>query len=727
MKMRSGPIGFAALVAAVVLVPHAAGSFRTFELAYVGLYFIAVLGLNILTGYTGQISLGHGAFMAIGGYTSAILATDHGVPTLWTIPIAGLVAGFAGLLFGIPALRLSGLYLALVTFGIAVAMPAILKWDEVKRWTGGNTGKILPLPKAHFGLGVNSNDWLFYQNWAIALVLLAAAWLLVRGRLGRAWRAIRDSEVAAASSGVNLALYKTLAFGISAFYAGIAGSLLALTIAFVSPDTYPIKLSVFVVVGAVVAGLGSLWGIVVGAALVQFLGTGDVEKWVHVSKSVPPDVFFGGVLVLVIVLLPRGAAGLGHRLTVLGSSLVKRRLTLPASLAGFAALAAVALAGSTATPGVTDTTILLGGTAPLSGEASSAAAVAKGAEAYFKYVNDRGGVLGRKIDYTYLDDAYDPARTVQDVRQLVQQSNVFAMFNTLGTNQNLAIRDFLNQSGVPQLFVASGANTWGADYKKYPWTVGYIPSYMTEAIVYGHYILKLRPKAKIAVLFQDDAYGHDLVDGLKKGLAGGKAKIVGSVGYDPTTPDVNSQVAQLKATKADTFMIFAFGKFAVQALIQTAKLGWHPQVFVNAVASSANLMALANLAGARAVTRGAISIVYFKDPTDPRWAKDRGILLDASILKKYVPGGNAKDGYYVAGMASAFTMVDALKKAGKNLTRAGIIKAALSLNEANNPFVVPGIVVRTSPTDHYPIDQVGLERWMGTHWSIFGGLATAKG
>src|SRR5207244_2413840 len=150
-----------------------AGSFRTFELAYVGLYFIAVLGLNILTGYTGQISLGHGAFMAIGGYTSAILATD-GVPTLWTIPIAGLVAGFAGLLFGIPALRLSGLYLALVTFGIAVAMPAILKWDEVKQWTGGNTGKILPLPKAHFGLGVNSNDWLFYQNWAIVLVLLAA-------------------------------------------------------------------------------------------------------------------------------------------------------------------------------------------------------------------------------------------------------------------------------------------------------------------------------------------------------------------------------------------------------------------------------------------------------------------------------------------------------------------------------------------------------------------------
>ena len=406
---------------------------------------------------------------------------------------------------------------------------------------------------------------------------------------------------------------------------------------------------------------------------------------------------------------------------------MKRELSLLSAVFVAAVAVAGALAGASATPGVTDSTIEIGGTAPLSGEASSAAGVAKGAQAYFAYVNDHGGGFNRKIDYKVLDDAYDPAKTVQDVRQLVQQENVFALFNTLGTNQNLAIRDFVNQIGIPQLFVASGASTWGTDYKKYPWTVGYIPSYLTEASVYGHYILKLRPKARIAVLFQDDAYGHDLVNGLKRGLTGGKAKIVGSVGYDPTTPDVNSQVAQLKATKADTFMIFAFGKFAVQALIQTAKLGWHPQVFVNAVASSANLMTLANLAGAAAVTRGAISIVYFKDPTDPRWAKDPGIRLEASILKKYVPGGNAKDGYYVAGMASAFTMVDALRKAGKNLTRAGILKAALSLNEANNPFVVPGIVVRTSPTDHYPIDQVGLERWMGTHWSIFGGLATAKG
>ncbi len=403
---------------------------------------------------------------------------------------------------------------------------------------------------------------------------------------------------------------------------------------------------------------------------------------------------------------------------------MRRKLTLLAVLVASATAVAVALAAST--PGVTDTSILLGGTAPLSGEASSAAAVAKGAEAYFKYVNDRGGVLGRKINYMYLDDAYDPARTVQDVRQLVQQSNVFAMFNTLGTNNNLAIRDFLNQSGVPQLFVASGANTWGADYKKYAWTIGYIPSYVTEATIYGHTIQKTRPKAKIAVLFQDDDYGHDLVTGLKKGLVGGKAKIVGLVGYDPTSPDVNSQVSQLKASGADTFMIFAFGKFAIQAFIQAAKLGWHPQVFVNAVASSANLMTLADLTGGKSVAKGAISIVFFKDPTDPRWAKDPGILLDASILKKYASGANVKDGYYVAGMASAFTLVDALKKAGKDLTRAGIMKAALSLNEANNPFVIPGIVVKTSPTDHFPIDQVGLERWGAGHWSIFGGLVTAK-
>ena len=242
--------------------------------------------------------------MAIGGYTTAILTADQGLGELWTIPLAGLVAGGAGLLFGIPALRLSGMYLALATFAIAVAAPAVLK--KYSGLTGGVAGKSLPL---------HGNDRLYYQNWIVALIGLAAAWLLLRGKIGRAFRALRDSEVAAASSGVSPAVYKTLAFGVSAFYAGVAGSLLAITVAFVSPDTYPVKLSIFLVVGAVASGLGSLWGLPFGAALIEFLPVHAQD----ISKTAP-DVFFGAVLIAVMILLPTGVVGLARRLTILRRS-----------------------------------------------------------------------------------------------------------------------------------------------------------------------------------------------------------------------------------------------------------------------------------------------------------------------------------------------------------------------------------------------------------------------
>jgi len=213
--------GVAALVVVAAVLPHFISDYHALESATVGTYFIALLGLNVLTGYSGQISLGHGAFMAVGGYTSAILMAHHGVRDLWTIPLAGLVAGGAGLLFGLPALRLSGLYLALATFAIAVAFPALVK--KFEHFTGGSTGLILNLPKAPGGIHLSSNDWLYYLSWGIGGVLLALGALLARSRVGRSFRAIRDSEVAAASSGVSPALYKTLAFGVSAFYAGIAG------------------------------------------------------------------------------------------------------------------------------------------------------------------------------------------------------------------------------------------------------------------------------------------------------------------------------------------------------------------------------------------------------------------------------------------------------------------------------------------------------------------------
>jgi branched-chain amino acid transport system substrate-binding protein len=391
--------------------------------------------------------------------------------------------------------------------------------------------------------------------------------------------------------------------------------------------------------------------------------------------------------------------------------------------------AAVGAAGAgarpVATPGVSSNEIKLGGSVPLSGEASLSGNVARGADYYFRYVNDRGGVFGRKISYKYLDDAYDPGRAVQNTMRLVQQDQVFAMFNTLGTNNNLAIRNYLNGNGVPQLFVAAGATTFGRDYKKYPWTIGYIPTYTEEGEIYGRYALGKIKKPRIAVLYQNDDYGRDLRAGLRRGL-GSKAKlIVSEVGYDPTSSDVQGEVARLKASKANVFMIFAFGKFSLQAFNAVARLSWHPQIFVNDVASASSLMAIVPQTAAN----GSISIVFGKDPAAPIWARDKGIKLFQTILKKYGSGISSrdlKDGFYVAGMASAFTMVDALRRAGKNLTRAGVMRAATHLNERGNPFLLPNIVVKTSPSKRFPVTQVRLQRWRAKAWHPFGKLISAQ-
>ena len=319
-----------AFVALVALLPLAVDDFQASQYAYVGIYFIAICGLNVLTGYTGQISLGHGAFMAVGGYTTAILAAKAGVPYLLTIPLAGVVAGAAGLLLAIPALRLSGLYLALATFGLALAVPALIK--KYPDLTGGSTGLSFDLVSAPGWLGLSTNDWFYYLSWTIGLVLLAAAWLLLRGRTGRSFRAVRDSEVAAVSFGIHLPTYKTLAFAVSAFYAGIAGALFAVVnLSYVSPETFALRLSIYLVVGTVAAGLGTLWGIVFGALLIEWLvvptfevatiSRTDIVEWADrvLPVALDPssigiaDFVFGAVLVGVMILLPKGAGGLLRR------------------------------------------------------------------------------------------------------------------------------------------------------------------------------------------------------------------------------------------------------------------------------------------------------------------------------------------------------------------------------------------------------------------------------
>ena len=328
MKLKAAlqTLGFFVLAAVVAIVPRFVSDYHARELAIVGMYFIALLGLGVLTGYSGQISLGNGAFMAIGGYTTAILSVNgfygHPIRDIWTIPIAGVVAGVAGLLVGLPALRLSGLYLALITFGIAVSFPQLPK--KFDHFMGGTTGKILNLVKPPFGLDTTPNHWMYYLTWGIALVLLVAAWFLLQGKTGRALQAIRDSEVAASSSGVSLPTYKTLAFGISAFYAGVAGSLYAIANAYVNPDVFPIILSIYLVVGLAVGGLGSLAGLIFGAALIYFLQNhaDTVARWINHLPALSldpkqpgiPSVVFGAVLIVVMLLLPTGVGGLLRRL-----------------------------------------------------------------------------------------------------------------------------------------------------------------------------------------------------------------------------------------------------------------------------------------------------------------------------------------------------------------------------------------------------------------------------
>ncbi|HEX4525835.1 MAG TPA: ABC transporter substrate-binding protein [Gaiellaceae bacterium] len=387
-------------------------------------------------------------------------------------------------------------------------------------------------------------------------------------------------------------------------------------------------------------------------------------------------------------------------------------------------LAGAATATTSGTPGVSSSTITIGSSGPLTGEAAAAAGVLKGADAYFKYVNAKGGVNGRRIDFKYLDDAYDPAQTVQNVRPLIQQDNVFALFSVVGTNSNLAIRDFVNAAGVPQVFSAAGATTFGRDYAKYPWTIGYLPPYAEEGALYAKQILATNAKhAKIAVLYQSDEYGKDLLSGFRRGL-GSKAHslIVQTVGYDPTTSDVQSQVAQLKASGANTFMIFAFGKFAIQSFVYANKLGWKPQIYVNDVASASSIMAL----DPAKTAEGSISILWGKDPATPKFKGDAGVVLAGKIIKRYVPGGNPSDGFLVAGMAEAFSFVDALKAAGKDLTRKGLMTAVTHMNEANNPFLIPGVKVHTTPTFRFPISAVQLQRWHQGHWVPFGGVVSAK-
>ncbi len=389
-------------------------------------------------------------------------------------------------------------------------------------------------------------------------------------------------------------------------------------------------------------------------------------------------------------------------------------------------LAAAAIAvGAAGTPGVTQTTITIGGTVPLSGPAAAFGSVARGSDAYFSYVNANGGVHGRKIVYKYLDDGYDSARTVLLTQQLVEQDGVFALFDTVGTDNALAIRQYVNARKVPDLFVGSGVSKIAADHAKLPWMMGYLPSFVGEGLVDGRRIAQTTPNAKVGVLYENSDFGKDLLTGLKRGL-GGRVKIVAAQSYETVDSSVDSQLARLHASGADTLVLDATPLFAIKGYVGANRLGWHPKIYVSSVAISPDIMKIARYAATPRTVDGSISVAFVKDPTSPVWAKDRTVKLYRSILARYMPGAKFLDVYNYYGMAVAYTMVDALRHAGANPTRESLLHAATHLNEVN-PFLLPGIEIKTSPTDYYPMKKAKFVRYTHGLWVLFGKLVDARG
>ena len=409
------------------------------------------------------------------------------------------------------------------------------------------------------------------------------------------------------------------------------------------------------------------------------------------------------------------------------------------NLAVMTATAVIALAcGSQTTttsqtekpPGVTDSEVLLGATEPLSGSASAYASISKASTAYFQYVNqEKGGVNGRKIRYKVVDDGYDPAKSVPLMHQLVEEDKVFAIFNSLGTPPNSAYREYLNQKKVPQMYTATGASKFGNDYKQYPWTIGYQPQYPDESKLYAKYVLEKFPSAKIGVLYQNDDYGKDYLDSFEAALGTAKSNITFRQTYEADAADVRSQVASIKAANPDVFFIITTPKFAVQALATAFGINYRPKLIIlNSVSNPQIFMSAVTKAvgGNPDATNGVVSATWLKDPTDAKWDNDAGMKLYRSVLSKYCSGCDPNDGFHIYGMAAAFTMVDTLTKAGKDLTRQKVMDTAIHLNEPDNPFVLPSIVVKTSPTDRFPVRALQLEQYQGGKWVTFGDLIDTR-
>jgi branched-chain amino acid transport system substrate-binding protein len=393
-----------------------------------------------------------------------------------------------------------------------------------------------------------------------------------------------------------------------------------------------------------------------------------------------------------------------------------------------ALLAALALgsgvpAGAQNTPGVTATEIKIGHTNPYSGPASAYGTIGKVIAAYFKKVNDEGGINGRKLNFVSLDDSYSPPKTVEMVRRLVEQDQVAFVFQTLGTPTNSAIHKYMNQQKVPHLFVATGATKWG-DPQHFPWTMGWQPTYQAEGHIYAQYIMKNVPNAKVGILYQNDDYGKDYVKGIKDGFGEAAKKIIVSEQtYEVTDPTVDSQIVNLKNSGANVFYNVTIPKFATQAIKKAHDIGWKPLHVLNSVSSSIGVVL--KPAGVDAA-KDIITSRYLKDPTDPAIKNDAGYKEWVAFMQKYYPDGALNDDFNVFGYTVAQGLVHVLKQCGNDLSRANIMKQAANIKDLSLPMLLSGIKVNTSPTDYYPIEQEQLAKFDGERWVNFGEIYDAS-
>jgi len=400
-----------------------------------------------------------------------------------------------------------------------------------------------------------------------------------------------------------------------------------------------------------------------------------------------------------------------------------RSLTRLLAATALIGISGSALAAGQYGPGASDTEIKIGNTNPYSGPASAYGAIGRAIQAYVDKINQEGGINGRKIDFISLDDGYSPPRTVEQIRKLVEQEQVLLIFQPLGTPTNTAIHQYMNAKKVPQLFVATGATKWGQP-DKFPWTMGWQPNYQSEAKIYAKYILDNKPEAKIGVLYQNDDYGKDYLEGFKAGLGERAGKmIVAELSYEVTDPTVDSQIISLKSSGADVFFNITTPKFAAQAIRKAADIGWQPLHFLNNVSNSVG--SVLEPAGLDK-SKGLITALYQKDPTDPQWQDSQAYGDWAAWMDEYNPDADKTDQFNVYGYNVAMTLEHVLQQCGDDLTRANVMAQAASIQDLELPMLLPGVVINTSPTDFYPIEGMMLAEFDGQKWVLFGDVIDAS-